>query len=341
MRKDYYEILGIPKGASQDEIKRAYRRLALQYHPDRNPGNREAEERFKEIVEAYAVLSDPEKKKLYDLYGEEGLRSSASHDPREGFSSIFDLFDSFFNLGREEATRGAHVERTVWISLKEAALGTRKEVEIERASLCPHCRGSGADPEGGWRRCPLCGGSGEVVQGSFFFRIARTCPRCGGRGYIPVKTCKICGGRGFVREKKKITLEIPPGVEDGTVLVASGHGHAGGSTGARGDLRITIRIKEDPRFKRRGPHLISEIKVDYLTALLGGSVDFEDLLGEKLSVKIPPGTQPGDEIKIPRRGMPLAHRDKRGDLFLKVRVEIPRKLSRKERELLEKIRRLR
>ncbi len=341
MRKDYYEILGVPRDASQEEIKKAYRRLALQYHPDRNPGNKEAEEKFKEIVEAYSVLSDPEKRKLYDLYGEEGVKGGGPpFDINQEFSSFFDLFESFFDFERRPS-RGSHVERTLWITLKEAALGTRKELEIERTSLCPNCRGSGAEPEAGWRRCPVCGGTGEVVQGGFFFRIASTCPRCGGKGYIPVKTCRVCRGSGFVKEKKKLTLEIPPGIEDGTVLVVSGQGNAGGSTGARGDLRLTIRIKQDPKFERSGSHLFAQLKVDYLTAILGGTVYFEDIYGEKLKVEIPPGTQPGDQIKIPGRGMPVVKRKKKGDLFLRVLVEIPKKLSKKEKELLEKIRSLR
>ncbi len=345
MRKDYYEILGVRRDASQEEIKKAYRRLALKYHPDRNQQNKEAEEKFKEIVEAYSVLSDPEKRRLYDLYGEEGLRAGARSDFFEVnfddlFSSFADLFNPFGEFIRERR-RGSHVEKTIWITLEDAAKGLSKEVEIERISLCPRCQGSGAEPEAGWRKCPLCHGTGRIVEGSFFFRIEKTCPRCGGRGYIPVKTCTLCGGRGVVRERKTINLSIPAGVEDGMVLVASGEGNAGGSTGARGDLRITVRIKEHPIFRRKGADLFTEVKVDYITAILGGEVKMNDIFGQSFNLRIPPGTQPGQQIKVSSKGMPLLGKAARGDLFVRVKVELPRKVSGRERKLLEEIKKIR
>ncbi len=347
MRKDYYEILGVSRNATQEEIKKAYRRLALKYHPDRNQQDREAEEKFKEIVEAYSVLSDPEKRRIYDLYGEEGLKGGArasadffEFNLDDLFSSFEDFFGPFGGFSRQKR-RGSHVEKTVWISLEEAATGTAREVELERTTLCPRCKGTGAEPEAGWKKCPLCHGAGRVIEGGFFFRIEKTCPRCGGRGYIPAAVCRRCGGKGFVIEKKTIKINIPAGVEDGTILVASGEGNAGGTTGARGDLRITVRVKEHPYFHRQGADLFTEAKVDYISAILGGELEMKDIYGQNFILKIPPGTQPGAKIKVPGKGLPHLGREKRGDLFVKIKVEIPTRVSGKEKELLEKIRKLR
>jgi len=347
MKKDYYEILGISREATQEEIKRAYRRLALKYHPDRNQGDKEAEEKFKEIVEAYSVLSDPEKRKIYDLYGHEGLKGQVNFQSswEDLFSEFDTIFSSFFDFGtspseRRGRERGNDIWVEVSISLKEAALGVEKEINVERLSVCSNCGGSGAEPGAGYRRCPVCGGSGRIVEGHFFIRFSRPCPRCGGKGLIPEKICSVCRGTGFVKKREKLRIKIPAGIEDGSRLVLRGEGDAGKNNGLRGDLYVVVRVREHPVFKRRGPNLYMDLKIDYLTAILGGKRKIEDLYGEKFDLEIPGGTQPGTMLLVKNRGIRDMSERRRGDLFVKIVVEIPRKLSRRERELLEELRSL-
>lgn len=345
MKRDYYEILGVDRSASQEEIKKAYRRLALKYHPDRNQGSKEAEERFKEVVEAYSVLSDPEKRKLYDLYGHEGVKGNV--DFRTGWEDIFsefdDFFSSFFNFtspGERRRERGDDIWVEISISLEEAARGVEREVEVERWSQCPNCGGSGAEPGTGLRRCPVCGGRGRVVEGHLFIRFTRTCPRCGGRGLVPEEPCRICRGAGFVRQRESIKIRIPAGIEDGSRLVLRGEGDAGKNGSPRGDLYIVVRVREHPVFKRKGTNLYMDLKVDYLTAILGGEIKIKDLYGEAFVLEIPSGTQPGTMLMIKDRGLREMGGSRKGALFVRVNVEIPKKLSRKEREYLEKLKEL-
>ncbi len=344
MKRDYYEILGVGREASQEEIKKAYRRLALKYHPDRNQGSRDSEEKFKEVVEAYSVLSDPEKRRTYDLYGHQGLEGRFDFQSNWGdfFTGFDDIISSFFGFGRKESSRerGDDIWVEAELSLEEAAMGVEKEVEIERWSLCEHCGGSGAEPGSGMKKCPMCGGTGKVIEGHLFVRFSRTCPKCGGKGFVPKERCKVCGGSGFVRQRKKMKVRIPAGIDDGSRLVLRGEGDIGKNGGPRGDLYVVMRVKKHQVFTREGSNLYMNLKIDYLTAILGGKVNLKDLYGENFTLEISGGTQPGTVIRVRKRGMPEMREKSKGDLFVKIYVEIPRKLSRKEREYLQKLKSL-
>ena len=371
MKKDYYEILGVPRNASQEEIKRAYKKLIKKWHPDLNPDNREeAERKFKEIQEAYEVLSDPEKRAMYDKYGYVGdvppsgtytggriptLEEILREFFGEGFGGFFgrdffgsDVFDIFFGertASRERAgkRKGEDIELTVTIDMKEAISGTRKEVEYDRYEICDHCGGSGAEPGYGYKTCPKCEGRGYVRQESrtpFGFFVTETvCDMCGGTGKVIEKVCHVCGGSGRVRRKRRITVNVPPGVTDGTKLRIPGMGHAGSGGGDYGDLYVIVRVKEDPRFRRQGSDVVYETSIDYTQAILGTSIDVPLPDGGTTKLTIPSGTEPGTFFRLRGMGLPDS-RGRRGDLLVKVNVEIPKKVSRKERKLLEEIAKL-
>lgn len=373
MKKDYYEILGVPRNASQEEIKRAYKRLIKKWHPDLNPDNREeAEKRFKEIQEAYEVLSDPEKRAMYDKYGYVGdvppsgtytggggriptLEEIIREFFGEGFGGFFgrdffgsDVFDIFFgertaSRERAERRRGEDIEITLTIDMREAISGTRKEIEYDRYEVCDHCGGSGAEPGYGYKTCPKCGGRGYVRQESrtpFGFFVTETvCDMCGGTGKVIEKVCHVCGGSGRVRRRRRITVNVPPGVTDGTRLRIPGMGHAGSGGGDYGDLYVIVRVKEDPRFRRQGSDVVYETSIDYTQAILGTSIDVPLPDGGTTKLTIPPGTEPGTLFRLRGMGLPDS-RGRRGDLLVRVNVEIPKKVSRKERKLLEEIAKL-
>ncbi len=340
-KRDYYEILGVSPDASDEEIKRAYRKLALQYHPDRNPGNKEAEEKFKEISEAYEVLSDPEKRRIYDMYGHEGLEgrgySTGFSDIDEIFSAFNDIFEDLFGFRtgarrRARPRQGRSLRYDIEITLEEAYKGVEKEISFERLEVCPECNGIGGKHR---ITCPNCRGIGQITRSHGFFHISTTCPRCNGEGYIFAELCPKCRGNGVVRRRKKLNIKIPAGVDTGSQLRIRGEGEPGEYGAAPGDLFIVIHVKEHESFKREGEHLYCEIPVSFVQAILGDTIKIHLIGDEEAEVEIPPGTQPGSIIKVPGKGMPKLGSTKKGDLFVKIEVTLPKNLTKKQRELLE------
>ena len=349
MTKDYYAILGISRNATQEEIKRAYRRLALQYHPDKNPGNREAEEKFKEITEAYQVLSDPAKRANYDRFGTTDFNRGGGQEAWgfEGFGSFSDIFEEFFGdiFGtrqnrRSRAQRGQDILHRVEISFAEALRGTTVHLEVERSELCPQCRGLGAVNPGDYATCPTCNGQGQLYYRQGFFTVTRTCPHCGGEGIILKNPCPRCRGEGRISQKRRVRVDIPPGMEDGLRIRLPGEGHAGLHGGEPGDLYVEVRVQEDPLFSREGKNLIYEPQISYVQAILGTRLEVP-LLEEIIEVEIPPGFQPGEVVKVKGKGMPSLKGGRKGDLLVRPRIIMPQKLSPQERELLEEIARIR
>ncbi|HEW92951.1 MAG TPA: molecular chaperone DnaJ [Thermotogaceae bacterium] len=353
-RRDYYEILGVPRDATQEEIKKAYKKLAKKWHPDLNPQNRkEAEERFKEITEAYQVLSDPEKRAQYDRFGYVGDQPF-NHNTTGGgsiFQDLFgdfeDIFDMFFgrrpgtSATRERVSKpGEDIHHFVTIDLEDVLTGKEVPLEYERKTVCSACNGTGAEGGTSFRTCHRCGGTGVIreEQRTFFgsFVNTYTCPVCGGTGRIVDKKCRVCGGIGFVKERKRIKLKIPPGVEDGARLRISGGGHAGLNGGPNGDLYVTVKIRPHPTFQRKGDDVYLGINVHFLQAILGGTVEIPTLEGP-IKLKINPGTQPDTLLRLRGKGLPNMRTGKRGDMYVKIKVEIPTRISRKEKEILEKL----
>lgn len=354
-KRDYYEILGVSRDASQEEIKKAYRRLALKYHPDRNP-SKEAEEKFKEISEAYAVLSDPEKRRLYDAYGHAGIDSRYSYEDifrgadfsdfsdlfrGFGFGGFEDIFDLFFGGRRSSRSRrGRDLSYDLHLTMEEAFRGTKKTLEIPRVETCESCRGTGARSPEDVETCKVCGGTGQIqkVSTSGFSRFIQitTCDQCGGRGVTVKKKCQTCGGTGQVYRSRKITVDIPAGVDNGHVIRLQGQGEAGEQGAPPGDLYVNIKIKPENGLRREGKDLYLNKWVQYPTAVLGGDVEI-DLFGEKVNLHIPAGTPSGTMIRVPGKGMPLPGSPSRGDLYVTVQIDVPRKLSKKAKELIKEL----
>ena len=359
MAEDYYSLLGVPRNATDVEIKSAYRRLAMKHHPDRNPGSKEAEARFRQINGAYEALSDLKKRKLYDQYGEAGVNAGASGGfggqggpGSEGFgqgvdvNEVFgDLFENLFGGqggaqrggGRRQA-RGNDLRYETTISLEDAFKGAQLPLHFQRVESCAACRGSGGRPGSGVKRCTQCRGSGRVQVSQGFFATSSTCPRCGGEGQIVEDPCKTCRGQGRVRKEAELKVKIPPGIYHGATLRISGEGEAGPRGGQPGDLYLEIHIKADPRFERHEDDLSVNAHVDIATAALGGTVTAPTIDGEPVTVKIAQGTQAGATLRVRERGMPKLHGRGRGDLLVHVRVEVPRELTAKQKELLEEFR---
>ncbi|HEX4689226.1 MAG TPA: molecular chaperone DnaJ [Solirubrobacteraceae bacterium] len=347
MPRDYYEVLGVDRQASETDIKKAFRRVARQLHPDTNP-DPAAEEQFKEAAEAYEVLSDAERRQLYDAYGHEGPRSGGY----SGFDgSITDLFSAFFGGGgfesafgggaaRGGAVQGGDIGVAATIDLAEAATGTQVEVAYDVRERCGTCNGNGAEPGTPIVTCPRCQGSGQLqaVQRTAFGQLVRTaiCDQCGGDGRIPEQPCHTCRGEGMVVERRRVAVDVPPGIPDGQRIRVGGRGHAGERGGPPGDLIVVVRIREDERFLRDGDDLVTVIDVPAPRAALGGVVQVPTLDGE-VPVDVPAGTQPGETIRLGGRGMPRMGRGRTGDLRVVVNVAIPRRLSREQRELLEQL----
>lgn len=357
--KDYYELLEVQKSANGEEIKKAYRRLAMKYHPDRNPGDKEAENKFKEINEAYEVLKDDQKRAAYDRYGHQafaGGMSGAGGNPfggfefnfgAGGFSDVFsDIFSEFMGGGRRanprsSAQAGADLRYNLEISLEEAFTGVEKEIKIPTTKVCEKCHGHGTADGKEAEVCPDCRGSGKVhrQQGGFFI-VETTCPRCGGKGRLVKDKCKECNGNGFVANEKTLKIKIPAGVEDDTRMRISGEGEAGLRGGENGDLYVFINIKEHKLYGREGANLFADIPISMCCAALGGKIEIPSIDGQKISLDITAGTQNGSVEKIKGQGMTIMRSQRRGDLFVKLRVETPVNMTSRQKELLEEFRSL-
>jgi molecular chaperone DnaJ len=349
MAKDYYQVLGVPRNASDEEIKRAYRRLARQYHPDVNP-SKEAEEKFKEINEAYQVLSDPEKRRLYDAYGEhwqEFQRGGTAYTSRIDFDfdpfadlGIGDLFDTIFGRttrGVEE--RELDIEAQLEINLEEAYQGAEKRIQIEREEVCPTCGGSGARPNGRVGVCPTCGGRGRVRVGFSFFSSETICPDCKGSGRRVVDPCRECAGTGLIRTIKNIEVKIPRGIDTGARLRLRGEGNASPS-GKRGDLYLYIVVQPHLLFKRKGDDLYMEVPIAFYEAGLGGEIEIPSIDGKTVKFQIPAGTQTGQVFRLTGKGMPHLQGKGYGDLYVTTKIILPQRMGIRERQLLEEFKNL-
>jgi len=341
-KRDYYEVLGIGRDASEQEVKSAYRKLALKHHPDRNPGDQQAEEHFKEAAEAYGVLGDPEKRRRYDVYGHAGIGSAPGGFDPTIFADFSDILGDFFGFGdifgrRRGPRRGADLRYNLEISFEEAAFGTETQIRIPRAETCSTCSGSGAAPGTQPRTCPTCAGHGQVTFQQGFFSVARTCSHCRGTGRIVTEQCKTCHGEGQVPIERTLQIKVPPGVDNGSQLRISGEGEAGPSGGPPGDLYVALRVAEHSFFKRDGTDLFCEVPVSVPQAALGATVEIPTLEDGKTKVKVPEGTQSGTILRIRGQGVPLLGGRGRGDLHVLVRVVVPTHLSADQRKLLEQL----
>ena len=345
-QKDYYEILGVAKDAAPDDIKRAYRKAAAANHPDRNPGDGEAIERFKEAAEAYEVLGDAEKRTLYDRYGHEafaraGARQPGFNDVNDVFSAFGDLFEGFFGNatgrgGGQRASRGESLRCGIQLDLREAAFGVTRAVEIERDELCSTCDGSGAKPGSKAERCSYCSGRGQIVQAQGFFRVQTTCPACRGAGEVIRDKCPKCSGSGREAKVSRLEVKVPPGVDNGMQLCLRGEGEPGDRGGPRGDLYCDIHVAEHPLFKRQGHDLVCAVPLSYPQAALGTELEIP-LLDGRHQLAIPAGTQPGEIIRLRGKGMPDPHSRRKGDLLIQIHIEVPKKLNQRHEELLREL----
>ncbi len=357
-KRDYYEILGVSKDTSKDEIKKAYRKLAVANHPDRNPDNKEAETRFKEATEAYEVLSDEKKRQAYDQYGFAGVEgmNGGQHDYSSvfrDFSDIFgndaggfsSIFDSFFGGGGSRSSggargpfRGSSLQYNVEIEFKEAVFGTKVDVSYTRSVACDTCGGTGASAGSGRKACTSCGGSGQVRRSSGFFSIASTCPTCGGEGSMVEHPCESCRGHGVLKKRQKLKVKIPAGIESGKRISIPGQGEAGPNGGPPGDLLVYVTVRPHSYFERNGNDLYCMIPISITLAALGGEISVETIDGDRVKVKVPSGVQNGKMLRLKGRGVPYVHDSgKRGDMYIKLRVDTPKKLSSKAKALMKEL----
>ncbi|PYL25857.1 MAG: molecular chaperone DnaJ [Verrucomicrobia bacterium] len=348
-KRDYYEVLGIAQNAAEEEIKRAYRKLAVKFHPDKNPDDPHAEEKFKELGEAYDVLMDLDKRAAYDRFGHAAFAQGHTgfgggfHDPFDIFREVFGqggfgggIFETFFggNAQAEDRQHGSDLRYDMQIKLEEAAFGAEKEIEIEKLDTCDKCHGSGAEPSSRTVSCPTCGGRGQVISSRGFFHISQTCPRCRGAGEIIEKPCHQCHGEGRVEKLGRVKLKIPVGIREGSRLRSSHNGEAGIRGGPPGDLYVVIHVKEHKIFQRDGDNLYCEVPIPFSLAALGGEVDVPTLEG-KAHLKVPPGTQSGQMFKLRGKGIANMNRRDRGDLLTRLIVEVPSRLNAEQRHKLE------
>jgi len=356
-KEDYYELLGVQKGATEEELKKAYRKKAVQYHPDKNPGNKSSEEMFKKISHAYEVLKDPEKRAAYDRYGHAAFEGPGAGAPRGpggmggGFHDPFDIFREVFGQqggagggifeemfggggGRGSGQDGSDLRYDLEITLEEAARGAEKEISFRKHMTCDRCDGSGAEPGSKRITCPTCRGAGQVRRSGGIITFTQTCPTCGGTGTKIEKPCTTCRGEGRTLKTTKLNVRVPPGVDNGSRLRSSGNGEAGIAGGQTGDLYIVISVKEHELFERQGDDLFCEIPIKFTLATLGGTIEVPTLFG-KASLKIPVGTQSGTTFRLRDKGMPSLRGGRQGDQLVRVHVEVPQTLTPEQRKILE------
>lgn len=354
-KRDYYEVLGLQKGASEADIKKAFRKMALKYHPDKNPGDKTAEEKFKEVNEAYSILSDPEKKKMYDQFGHAGVDPNAGFGGAGGgfggfggsYDDIFDMFGNMFGGGfggfggraqRNGPMKGRDLQKAMTITFEEAAFGVKKDIQVNKHVECSTCHGTGAAPGTSKQQCPKCGGSGQIhtTQRTPFgqFSNVSTCDRCGGTGEIIETPCPDCNGSGHIRKNVKINVNIPAGVDNDSIIPLRGQGEPGVNGGPAGDLYIVISVKPHKMFKRKGSDLQLEIPISFEQAALGAEI-IVPTLEEKIKYKVPAGTQPGTKFRIKGKGVTNVRNGRKGDLYIKVNLEVPTKLNAEQKKAVE------
>ncbi len=355
-KRDYYETLGVSKGASADELKKAYRKLAMEYHPDRNAGNAEAEKKFKEISEAYEVLKDDDKRAAYDRFGHSafeggmggGGAGAGGFDFNGNFSDIFEDLFSEFTGGRRRGggagagaqgsgvgSRGADLRYNLQISLEEAFRGKQQNITVTTSAACEECEGSGGEKGAKPIECTTCKGAGRIRAQQGFFTVERTCHTCQGTGKIIEKPCKKCAGSGLTRKEKTLSVSIPAGVEEGTRIRLANEGEAGLRAGPAGDLYIFLTIRPHPIFKREGANIYCDVPIAFTTAALGGNIEVPTIDGGKVKVSIPEGTQTGHQFRLRGKGMSVLRSQSRGDMFISARVETPVRLNKKQKEILK------
>jgi len=340
-KRDYYEVLGVSRDAGPDDLKKAFRQLALQHHPDRNPGDKSAEEKFKELNEAYSVLSDPRKRQQYDAYGHAGPAGQGPGFEGFGdfhFGGVEDIINDFFGFGsifggQQKVRRGSDLRYNLEISFEEGAFGGEKEIVVPRSAACVECGGSGAKKGTRPERCAACNGRGQVSVQQGFFTMSRPCGRCRGTGQIIREQCPRCSGGGTVRERRPLKVRIPAGVDNGTRLKLRGEGEAGPGGGPAGDLYVVISIRDHPFFTRAGEHLLCEVPITFSEAALGHEIEVPTLSGKK-KLQIPPGTRSGQEFVMKGEGVAVLNSHRRGNLVVRVVIDVPKKLTKRQKELL-------
>ena len=340
-KRDYYEVLGVGRHASAQEIKAGYRKAAIQYHPDRAPDCKDSEDKFKEAAEAYEVLSDPKKKQLYDRFGHQGVNGGGFEDVSDVFSSFGSIFEDFFGFSGGASSssgmrRGEHVRYDLEIDFKEAVFGVEKNIQYTKEVMCHSCGGTGANTPQDITTCSSCGGTGQVRRSQGFFTIQTTCPTCGGSGQIITKPCTTCSGSGTLEQEEELKVKVPAGVESGVKLRLTGKGQEGLQGGPSGDLYVFIQVRPSETFIRDGDDIILPLAVSITQATLGAEIEIETLDAKK-TINLPPGTQFGHKICLPHEGVPLLRGSGRGDLYVLIQVMVPQKLSKEQKKLIEEL----
>jgi molecular chaperone DnaJ len=348
-RRDYYEILGVVRDCDDQALKVAYRKLALQHHPDRNPGDHAAEEKFKEAAEAYSILSDPQKRAAYDRFGHQGVAAAAGGGDTSGFPDLSDILSDVFGFSdmfgggqrqrRNRAQRGEDVRYDLEIGFEDSMRGLSVDIQVPRLEECGRCHGKGAEPEDGLTTCPTCRGRGEVIYQQAFLSVRRTCSQCNGRGQIIRRPCKECKGEAYLRRERKLKVNIPAGVDNGTQLRLSQEGQPGGNGGPPGDLYVVLKVAEHPIFERHDNDLHCTVPINIAQASLGASIDILTFDGLQ-TIKIPEGSQPANRLRLKGFGVPHLNSSTRGDLYVHLDVQVPSKLTREQRRLMEQLREL-